>query len=402
MDNQFVQIVWKVMEVLKDSAQLEDALTSSLEIMCQMMDCEEGAIWMLDQQSGNLVAVCEVGPTDYVGMSAKPGEGVLGSVLSKGEPIILTSMEKGIPLFSDEDTTGKPLKNLLCVPMKTPLHTIGCIHLGNIRSGQFTREHAEICTNCAAIITLDVEDKGLSFRPNEDRQPMINLRGIVKEFPSGEEIRRILNGIDLDIYEGELLVILGESGCGKSTLLNIIGGMDQMTDGTVVIDGKDFSHPTEQELTDYRREYIGFIFQAYNLMPNLTALENVQFIAELVKNPHDAMEVLQMVGLEEKADRFPSALSGGQQQRVSIARAFVKRPRLILADEPTAALDYETGQGVLRVIERVVREQKTAVVMVTHNVEITKMANRVIKLRGGVVSSLHVNLHPLKADDLVW
>ena len=213
----------------------------------------------------------------------------------------------------------------------------------------------------------------------------------------------MLDGIDLDGYERELLVILGESGCGKSTLLNIIGGMDQMTEGSIEFNGQDFSHPTEEELTDYRRNSIGFIFQAYNLMPNLSALENVRLIAELVDSPKEPLEALDLVGMKEKANNYPSTLSGGKQQRVSIARAIAKNPMIILADEPTAALDFETGQSVLMTIEKIVKEQKATVIMVTHNVEITKMANRVIKLRsGGHISSMHVNLHPVSAKELEW
>lgn len=400
--NEYIELVWSVMERLKNEDHLESALAASLEAMCTVMGCEEGAIWMTDQQSGELVAVSSFGQTHYSGMSAKNKQGILWQVVSTGEAQIRHHLEKGISLYSDEDTTGKPLRNLLCVPLEDRAHSMGCIHIANKTEGDFTQNEKRICTQCAAIIALDIDDKGLSFRPNEDRQPIINLRGVTREFPSGEEIRRILNGIDLDIYEGELMVILGESGCGKSTLLNIIGGMDHMTNGRITIDGRDFSDPSEKELTEYRRSTIGFIFQSYNLMPNLSALENVQFIAELVDHPRDAMEALELVGLKDKWDRFPSALSGGQQQRVSIARAIVKNPKLILADEPTAALDYETGVGVLQVIENIVREQKTTVIMVTHNVEITKMANRVIKLRNGVVASMHINLHPLHARDLSW
>jgi ABC-type lipoprotein export system ATPase subunit len=224
----------------------------------------------------------------------------------------------------------------------------------------------------------------------------------MKEYKNGEEMRRILKGVDLDVYEGELVVVLGESGCGKSTLLNIIGGMDNMTEGQLLVEDRDMSKPTEEELTEYRREYIGFIFQAYNLMPNLSAYENIEFIAEISDKPLDTMETLRMVGLDQKADNMPSALSGGQMQRVSIARALVKDPKIILADEPTAALDYETSIMVLSVIEEIVRERKTTVLMVTHNPEIAKMANRVVKLRDGKISSIRVNLHPLRATDLVW
>ncbi|MCR5843434.1 MAG: ABC transporter ATP-binding protein [Oscillospiraceae bacterium] len=212
----------------------------------------------------------------------------------------------------------------------------------------------------------------------------------------------MLKGINLDIYKNELVIVLGESGCGKSTMVNIIGGMDNLTDGELIIEGKDFSHPTEAELTQYRREYLGFVFQSYNLMPNLTAQENVQFIAEIATDPMTAEEAIAKVGLTDRADNFPAGLSGGQQQRVAIARAIVKRPAIIFADEPTAALDYETSIEVLSVLEEIMKEQGTTVVMITHNAEIAKMANRVVKLKNGLVSSIKINLHPLSAAELSW
>ncbi|MCR4804044.1 MAG: ABC transporter ATP-binding protein [Clostridia bacterium] len=175
---------------------------------------------------------------------------------------------------------------------------------------------------------------------------------------------------------------------GKSIMMNIVGGMDFLTDGQLLIEGKDFSHPSEAELTKFRREYVGFIFQAYNLMPNLTALENVEFIAELVDDPMSSEEAIAKVKLSERANNYPGQMSGGQQQRVSIARAIVKRPKLILADEPTAALDYTTSIEVLSVIEDIVRNQGTTVMMVTHNVEIAKMADRVVKVRNGRIASI--------------
>ena len=178
--------------------------------------------------------------------------------------------------------------------------------------------------------------------------------------------------------------------------------MDHLTDGTLIIDGKDFSHPTEAELTQFRREYLGFVFQNYNLMPNLTAQENVQFIADLVKEPMPATEALEKVGLADKANSYPSMLSGGQQQRVSIARAIVKNPTIIFADEPTAALDYRTSIGVLQVFEQIVESRGTTVVMITHNPEIARMANRVVKIRNGVIASIRVNINPAKAAELVW
>ena len=223
-----------------------------------------------------------------------------------------------------------------------------------------------------------------------------------KDFPSGEETLRVLGDLNLRVYEGEFVVLLGESGCGKSTLINIIAGMDNLTEGTLTIGGKDYSHPTDSELTDYRRNDVGFVFQSYNLMPNLTALENIQFLADLVPDPMDPMEALRKVGLAERADHYPSMLSGGQQQRVSIARAIVKKPKIIFADEPTAALDYKTSIEVLSVFEEIVRSQDTTVIMITHNPEIARMADRVIRIRNGRVSGVKLNMKPAAAKELVW
>ena len=291
--------------------------------------------------------------------------------------------------------------NLICVPIRTPKHTVGCLLLTG-KESEYTEDEKTMLEQCCSILALDIEDKGFTFRPFEDREPLVQVRDVVKEFMSGEEIRQILKGVDLDVYPGELVVVLGESGCGKSTLLNIIGGMDRMTSGQVIVEGKDMSNPTEDELTEYRREYVGFIFQAYNLMPNLSAYENIEFIAEISDNPMDSMEALKLVGLGEKAESMPTALSGGQMQRISIARALVKNPKIILADEPTAALDYDTSIKVLSVNEKISRENNTTILMVTHNPEIAKMANRVVYLKDGRVSGIRVNLSPLQASQLVW
>ena len=248
----------------------------------------------------------------------------------------------------------------------------------------------------------DILTNGTLAAADDQKKVIVSLRGVTKEYPSGESVIKVLKGIDLDIYEHEFLVILGESGCGKSTMMNIIGGMDFLTDGSIVVEGRDISHPDEKELTQYRRDYVGFVFQSYNLMPNLTAKENVEFIAEISQNPISADEAIEKVGLSERASNYPSQMSGGQQQRVSIARALVKNPTLILADEPTAALDFATSQEVLSVIEDVVRNQGKTVVMITHNDEIGKMADRVVRLKDGKVSAIRVNLHPLSAKELLW
>ena len=389
------------MEALRDANQLEEALSSCLDLFCRGTGSPKGTIWMLDDQSNRTVAITVSGTDDATGESAGPGEGLVGRVITSGETEMLKASEVQNLKLAGVDAPAISNKNLLCVPIKTPKNTLGCLLLTG-KETPYSEDEKTSCEQCCAILALDIEDKGFTFRPFEDREPVVNLRGIIKEFMNGDEVRRILKGVDLDVYPGELMVVLGESGCGKSTLLNIIGGMDMMTEGSLIVEGKDMSRPTEDELTEYRREYIGFIFQAYNLMPNLSAYENIEFIGEIANDPMDSAAALRMVGLEDKANSMPSALSGGQMQRVSIARALVKNPKIILADEPTAALDYDTSIKVLKVIEDIVRERNTTVLMVTHNPEIAKMANRVVKLRDGKISSIRVNMHPLHAMDLVW
>ena len=234
------------------------------------------------------------------------------------------------------------------------------------------------------------------------KEVLLQVRNLSRTFRSDKGILKALDDVSFDVCKGETLGVVGESGCGKSTLVNIIGGMDNLTSGTLIVDGKDYSNPTDRELTEYRREYMGFVFQSYNLMPNLTAQENVQFIADIAQDPMPAEEAIEKVGLSERAGNYPAALSGGQQQRVSIARAIVKRPKIIFADEPTAALDYQTSIEVLTVFEEIVKSRGTTVVMITHNPEIAKMANRVVKLKGGLVHSVKLNLQPLDATELVW
>ena len=401
-DTNSIQTVWSIMERLRDADQLEDALSSCLDTLREMTGSEKGSIWMMDELEGRYISIINSGTSQSVGESAAPGEGIVGETAEANKPRRYKAGEAKDLKLAGVDGPHISGQSIMCIPISTLGHILGCLVLTHKKGGDYTEEEEKICDNCCSILALDIEDKGFHFRPYEDRDPIVSVRGIVKEFKSGEEMRRILKGVDLDIFPGELMVVLGESGCGKSTLLNIIGGMDRMTEGELKIDGKDMSSPTEEELTEYRRNYIGFIFQSYNLMPNLSAIENIEFIGEISKHPMDSMEALRLVGLEEKADNLPSALSGGQMQRISIARALVKGPKIILADEPTAALDYETSIMVLKVIEDIVKKNRTTVLMVTHNPEIAKMANRVIKLRDGRISSIRVNLHPLNAESLVW
>ena len=403
-NKRFAQATWQIMEQLLEVDSLEEALSGSLEIIVKVLNSQAGIIWFLDEKTERLVPIYHIGPSDISGVTVDNDMSIEGLVTKTGKSVRIEDASKDERFEGTVfDENGFVTKTMLCVPLNDTKKTVGCVQIINKKDGSlYDEEELELCERMAALAAITIDEKGLIVSAEEERKVLISLRNIIKEYPSGDGVLRVLKGINLDIYENEFVVVLGESGCGKSTMMNIVGGMDFATDGELIIDGKDFSHPSDEELTRYRREYVGFIFQAYNLMPNLTALENIQFIAEIAKDPADPQEALNMVGLGEKGMNFPAQMSGGQQQRVSIARALVKKPRLILADEPTAALDFQTGQEVLVVMEKIVKERGTTVVMITHNAEIAKMADRVIKLRSGKIASVKRNLHPLPAAEIEW
>lgn len=233
-------------------------------------------------------------------------------------------------------------------------------------------------------------------------EPIITMKDVVKEYITGEVRIKAADGISFDIDQGELVVVLGPSGAGKSTVLNILGGMDYSTSGEVWVNGKEISKFNRNELTMYRRKHIGFVFQFYNLMPNLTALENVEIAAQICDDPLDAVSVLNNVGLSERLQNFPAQLSGGEQQRVSIARAIAKNPTLLLCDEPTGALDYVTGKSILKLLRDVNREFNKTVMIITHNSPIAQMADKVVKIKNGKVEAVELNKNPIPIERIEW
>ncbi len=230
----------------------------------------------------------------------------------------------------------------------------------------------------------------------------VKLENITKIYHMGEVEIRAVDGIDFSIEKGEFVVIVGPSGAGKTTVLNILGGMDTASSGHITVDGQDITKYSARQLTGYRRDDIGFVFQFYNLIPNLTALENVEMALQICKNPLDAKTVLKEVGLEQRMDNFPAQLSGGEQQRVSIARALAKNPKLLLCDEPTGALDYNTGKAILKILQDMCREKGMTVIVITHNSALAPMADRLIKIKNGKVSSMKVNENPVSIDEIEW
>lgn len=236
----------------------------------------------------------------------------------------------------------------------------------------------------------------------ENRPPIFLAKDLSKTYQMGEIKVNALLHVDLEIYRGEFIVLLGPSGSGKSTLLNILGGLDRPSSGIARFAEHDLTGATDAQLTQYRREHVGFVFQFYNLIPSLTVRENVELVTDIADHPMPAIEALAMVGLAERLDHFPSQLSGGEQQRVAIARAIVKRPEVLLCDEPTGALDYVTGKLVLEVIEKINHELGTTAIVITHNAAIAGMADRVLYLGGGRIQRVEHNAHKLKPSELSW
>ena len=230
----------------------------------------------------------------------------------------------------------------------------------------------------------------------------VEMREVTKVYRMGEVKIEAAAGINFQIKKGEFAVIVGPSGAGKTTVLNILGGMDTATSGEVIVDGSDVAKYSQRALTAFRREDIGFVFQFYNLMPNLTARENVELALQICKEPLRAEDVLAEVGLADRMDNFPAQLSGGEQQRVSIARALAKNPKLLLCDEPTGALDYNTGKSILKLLQDTCRERGMTVVLITHNLAIAPMADRVIQIRNGKVSKVTINEHPVSVETIEW
>ncbi len=230
----------------------------------------------------------------------------------------------------------------------------------------------------------------------------IGMEHSYKRYQMGDTTVVANDDVTFGIEQGELAIILGSSGAGKSTVLNILGGMDTNSEGKVVIDGKDISNYTARQLTDYRRTDIGFVFQFYNLVANLTAKENVELASQIVADAMDSTEALASVGLADRVDNFPAQLSGGEQQRVAIARAVAKNPKILLCDEPTGALDYNTGKQVLQILQDMSRQKGATVVIVTHNSAIAPIADRVIHMHDGRVTSIELNEHPMNIEELVW
>ncbi len=395
--------IGEVQSCISKADSLAQALREGLAVIMRECGPEAAVVWRADgAEPPVLRPVFWMGPEDLTSRSHVFGEGAPGRVFAQQKAERRLAFAADPDPVTQADFESIEVTSTVCVPLSGAHENIGCLQVVNkAGGGQLSADDADILEILAMSAAMALEDNERIHEPWAPGTPIIEARDITREFQNGEVLTKVLKGVNLNVYDGEFLVVLGESGCGKSTFLNIIGGMDRATSGSFSFEGVEMAGATQAQLTAYRRDNIGFIFQSYNLMPNLTALQNLRLIAELVDDPMDCEEALRLVGLGDKMNSYPSQLSGGQQQRVSIARALVKRPKLIFADEPTAALDYATSIEVLGALEEVVRAG-TTLVMVTHNEEITRMANRVVRIRNGQTSEVTINRHPAHATELVW
>ncbi len=398
--------VWNVTNLLQTSRNLEEVLDTALTQAMRAVNAESGTIWLTGEDGDFLYPYLLHGPNigGMKGLKQKIGEGIAGWVTQNRKPqiVIDTSLDPRWTTWFDSHT-GYATRSMICVPLVTTNSCIGSLQLLNKQDDTLFNENDLLhCEDLATLIAIAVENRGLVIREEAKREVLIHLEQVNKTYQMGEVMVEALRGVSIDIYKGELLVILGASGCGKSTMLNILGGMDRVSSGRIVVNKWDLSQANEKELTNYRKDEIGFVFQFYNLIPDLTAGENIALAAELAHNPLAVDEVLQEVGLIHKKDHFPSQMSGGEQQRVSIARAIVKRPRILLCDEPTGALDYQTGKNILVLLEKIARNTGNNVIIVTHNSAFGAMADRVLKMRSGQLIETIKNPYPVPAEQIEW
>lgn len=398
--------VWELTKIFQKEEDLQNAIISAMRFVIDIIKAEAATIWLKNKEEHLLFPLFSIGGAagDIKKMSLKEGEGIAGHVTETGvESIVLDCRKDSRFDKAFDQKTGFVTKSMMCVPLKNQKETIGCIQVLNKSEDElYTNEDASMLRTLASIAALAISERYLSLEYSSLKKEILTAKHIGKSYQIGTETVAILKDINLTIYQNELLVILGPSGCGKTTLLNILGCMDKADTGELIFHNEDLCKLNDKKITLFRRNSIGFVFQFYNLMPNLTAKENIEYAAGLRKTERKSEEVLKLVELTDRKDNFPSQLSGGQQQRISIARAVVKEPEIIFADEPTGALDFNTGRTVLEVFEKIVRQEHGTVVIVTHNAEIAKMADRVIHISRGRIADIVVNSRVTPACELSW
>lgn len=397
-DYVYFRIISLIQSAIGKSESYYDAIRNGVKIIIDNCSAEYAVVWHCEDDL--LHPYYWLSPTDFTSVTMSAEDSIIRQALIEEKTAVIHDFAKEASDDMKQKLSGIEIRSLVITPFSFGEKDKGLIFYMSTEK-QFAEDDVNVFEILSLLTEISMGESQHQFRKWKDRTLLMSCKSICKSFQNGDTVTKVLKGINFDVFEGEFLCLLGESGCGKSTFLNIIGGLERADSGVFEFMGKEFQRASEDELTEFRRKNIGFVFQSYNLMPNLTARQNLNLIGELVDDPVDSVEALSIVGLSDKINSYPSQLSGGQQQRVSIARALVKRPKIIMADEPTAALDYNTSIEVLQVLSDVVKSG-TALIMVTHNEEITKMADRVVRFRNGKVYEVTVNSNPVHASELVW
>lgn len=397
-DLRYFKLISRLQSAVGKSESYYDAVRNGIKVILEQSCADYAVVWHCEGAA--VRPYYWLAPVDLSSVSLSVHNSVIDECMQSGKAVAVRNFDGQAPAELKQILQEMDALSLVITPFSFGEQEKGLIFYISCKAG-FTEDDVNVFEILSMLAEMSVNESPLPFKPLADKEILMTCRSICKSFKNGETVTNVLKGINIDVFEGEFLCLLGESGCGKSTLLNIIGGLERADSGTFEFMGTKYTDASEDELTEYRRKNIGFVFQSYNLMPNLTAKQNLDLIAELAEDPMNSEKALETVGLGEKADSYPAQLSGGQQQRVSIARAIVKNPKLIMADEPTAALDYRTSLEVLQVFSDIVNGG-TTLIMVTHNEEITKMADRVIRFRDGRVYEVTVNRNPKRASELVW
>ena len=401
-DLKYFKLIGETISEIKKASSVDETIRVSLKNFIDSGLIDYAVVWYAnDSEQKVLCPYFWICPIELTSQTYLTGEGSVGRVFQNQKTECIYDFVKNPDTAIQEMFAGISISSHICIPFSISDKPMGCIELIKITDHGFVNEdEVSICEIFAIMIQTMIMEQYPQFKQNE-KSVLLSVRNIHKYYNSGDTLNHVIKGFNLDVFKGEIVCFLGVSGCGKSTMLNILGGLLDFEEGSLVFEGKEMRGAKKDELSEYRRENIGFVYQSYNLMPNLNAKHNIELIGELVKNPMDAMELLAMVGLKDKAKSYPAKLSGGEQQRVAIARAMVKRPKLILADEPTAALDYNTSIEVLEAFLKAKKSGAT-IVIVTHNEEISKMADRVIRFRDGKMYETTINVKPKKPAELVW
>ena len=397
-DLKYFKLIAKIQSIISKSESYYDAIRNGVKIIIDNSCAEYAIVW--NEENGKLHPYYWLSPVDLTSVSIMTDEAYTSPVLNERQTVVMQDFRAEASDDLKEKLKGMDVESLAIVPFSFEGQERGAIFYISNKT-KYNNDDVSVFEILSMLTEVTLGESNLLFKPWQEKKAIMSCRNITKSFKNGETMTHVLKGINFDVFEGEFLCILGVSGCGKSTFLNIIGGLERADSGTFEFMGKEYQNASDDELTEYRRKNIGFVFQSYNLMPNLTSKQNLDLIAEFLDNPMDSEEALNIVGLSDKINSYPSQLSGGQQQRVSIARAIVKNPKIIMADEATAALDYKTSIEVLDVFSNIVKNG-TTLIMVTHNEEITKMADRVVRFRDGQIYEVTVNRNPKRASELIW